>query len=185
MPHDLVFALWFFLPAGVANLTPVLVYKLPILRNWSAPIDFGHSWRGHRLLGANKTWRGIISGLIAATLAVWLQTTLLRHSSWLVGVSRPLDYMALPYFTLGFLLGLGALGGDALKSFFKRQLKVASGRSWFPFDQLDYVVGGLLLSALVVRLPAVIYAYIIVVYFALHLLFSYLGYLLKLKDHPI
>jgi CDP-2,3-bis-(O-geranylgeranyl)-sn-glycerol synthase len=185
MSHDLLFALWFFAPAGLANVAPILANKVPGWERWQTPLDFGLQWRGRRLLGDHKTWRGLISGLIAGTLALWLQVTLCHHSAWLVSVSRPLNYATLPIIRLGLLMSFGALIGDGLKSFFKRQLNVISGHSWFPFDQLDYVAGGLLLSALVVRLPAVLYAWITVTYFMLHLLFSYLGYLLKLKDRPI
>ena len=52
-------------------------------------------------------------------------------------------------FLLGALLGFGAMTGDAVKSFFKRQRGIPPGKSWFPFDQLDFVVGGLLFAALV------------------------------------
>jgi CDP-2,3-bis-(O-geranylgeranyl)-sn-glycerol synthase len=83
------------------------------------------------------------------------------------------------------LLSFGALFGDMVKSFFKRQLGVASGKSWFPFDQIDYIVGGLAFSAIVVRLEATQYISVLVVWFALHLISSYIGYLLKLKKDPI
>ena len=33
--------------------------------------------------------------------------------------------------------------GDLVKSFWKRRVRVAPGRSWFPFDQIDYAVGAL------------------------------------------
>ena len=44
---------------------------------------------------------------------------------------------------LGLGCGVGALGGDSIKSLIKRQLGIAPGRSWIPADQLDFVVGGL------------------------------------------
>ena len=185
MAHDALFGLWFFAPAGVANLTPVLIYKLPGLRDWKTPLDFGHQFRGHRLSGDNKTWRGVIGGMIIGTLALWLQVTLFKHSAWIVSVSRPLDYSSLPILRLGLLMSFGALAGDAAKSFFKRQFAVPSGHSWFPFDQLDYIIGGLIFSAMIVRLSVAFYVWVVLDYFVLHLLFSYIGYVLKLKDRPI
>ena len=59
-------ALLLFLPAGIANAVPVLVKKVPGLSKLKAPIDGGISFRGKRLLGANKTWRGLISGTLVA-----------------------------------------------------------------------------------------------------------------------
>ncbi len=39
------------------------------------------------------------------------------------------------------MLGMGALAGDAVKSFFKRQIGAKPGNMWPPFDQIDFVVG--------------------------------------------
>ena len=49
--------LLFFLPAGIANAAPVFANKIPIVKNWQAPLDMGITWRGQPLLGKNKTWR--------------------------------------------------------------------------------------------------------------------------------
>jgi len=40
----------------------------------------------------------------------------------------------------------GALLGDIVESFFKRRMGKERGEDWIPFDQLDFVVGALLLS---------------------------------------
>jgi CDP-2,3-bis-(O-geranylgeranyl)-sn-glycerol synthase len=50
------------------------------------------------------------------------------------------------WLSLGFLLGLGAMAGDAAKSFFKRRLGIAPGHPWIPFDQIDFQIGALLLA---------------------------------------
>jgi CDP-2,3-bis-(O-geranylgeranyl)-sn-glycerol synthase len=86
---------------------------------------------------------------------------------------------------LGGLLGFGALTGDAVESFIKRQLKINSGQSWFPFDQLDYIFGGILLSSLLVQLAWYVYAWVIVLYFGIHLLTVYVFYKLGVRDKPI
>jgi CDP-2,3-bis-(O-geranylgeranyl)-sn-glycerol synthase len=72
-----------------------------------------------------------------------------------------------------------------MKSFAKRRLAVAPGRSWFPFDQLDYVIGALAAGALFVRFPPVILAATIAAYFTLHLVVSAIGYALGIKTAPI
>jgi CDP-2,3-bis-(O-geranylgeranyl)-sn-glycerol synthase len=185
MINDILFALWFFLPAGVANVTPILAVKVPLLKAWNTPLDLGRSFKGKRLLGDHKTWRGIVSGVIMGTLFAGFQGYLFDQSVWVQSISQSVNYDSASILLLGFLLSLGALGGDALKSLLKRQLSVKSGESWFPFDQLDYIVGGLILSALVVQIPVINYLWILILWFGLHLLFSYIGYLLKLKDSPI
>ncbi|HSX05849.1 MAG TPA: CDP-archaeol synthase, partial [Candidatus Saccharimonadales bacterium] len=78
-PKDILFALWFFLPAALANGVPVLVVKIPGLAKLEAPMDFGLSYRGKRILGAHKTWRGFIAGVLTSILTLWLQQLAVAH----------------------------------------------------------------------------------------------------------
>lgn len=186
MKNDILFALWFFLPAGIANVTPILAVKVPGLRNWNTPLDLRKSYRGKRLLGDHKTWRGIITGILIGTLFIGFQAWLTDGSEWLQDLTYPyINYDSASILILGFLLSLGALAGDAIKSLLKRRYSVKSGDSWFPYDQLDYIIGGLSLILLFVSLPLAIYLWVIVLWFGMHLLFSYIGYLLKFKPKPI
>ncbi len=184
MLNDFLFALWFFWPAGAANMTPIVVAKLPLLKNWDAPLDGHRMYRGKPVLGASKTWRGFMSAVIMAMIIFWLQTALTPH---LGGFTTYLQAAHYDHFSLwlGFLLGAGALIGDAVESFFKRQVAVEPGKSWFPFDQLDYIIGACVFSLAVTRLPLRLYLWILVVWFVLHLAFSYLGYLSHFKKAPI
>lgn len=185
MLQDILFAIWFLLPAGVANVAPILAAHLPGLKQFDAPIDGGARWRGHRLLGSHKTWRGIISGILLATLVLALQQACYLAFDWARYISGGVNYGALPLLLLGPTFAIGALGGDALESFFKRQRGIKSGKSWLVFDQIDYVIGAILVSLFFVRAEFIQYVWMIVVWIVLHLLFSYIGWLVKLKDEPI
>jgi len=185
MPQDILFAIWFLLPAAAANMIPIFAAAIPVLKKYDAPIDGGKTWRGHELLGPHKTWRGIIAGVIFATLVLWLQQLLVANFSWTDFVTDNVDYAALPVLFLGPLFAIGALGGDAIESFFKRQRNIKSGGSWVPFDQLDYIIGSVLVSLFFVILTPMQYVWIFIVWFILHLLASYLGYLVGLKKDPI
>lgn len=185
MLKDILFALWFLLPAAVANMAPIFAAHLPFLKRFDAPMDGGRTFRGKPLLGSHKTWRGLLAGMVVSTLIFWLQQVVVSALWGPHAQVGGVDYSALPTFILGPLFGFGALGGDALKSFFKRRVGVESGKSWPPFDQLDYVIGGILASLPFVRLTVWQYLTLLVVWFLMHLLFSYLGWLLKLKDAPI
>lgn len=167
-------AFLFFLPAAIANATPVVANKIPLLNKWRTPLDFGKSWRGQRLLGANKSWRGLVTGTVFGGL-----TALLVGSLTSVGGPN------LTTFLLGAVIGFGALFGDAVESFFKRQRGIGSGRSWFPFDQIDYIVGGLVFVYPFTRLPFTTMAMIFVMFFGIHLAGAYLGYITGFKDKPI
>jgi CDP-2,3-bis-(O-geranylgeranyl)-sn-glycerol synthase len=185
MLKEIFFALWFFAPAGAANVMPILVAAVPALKKFEAPMDFGLTFRGRRVLGAHKTWRGLISGLLAATLALWLQQLMVAHIGWLHDWTHQINYATLPVLILGPLFGLGALGGDAIESFFKRQRGVAPGHGWFPFDQVDYIIGGALVTAPFVELTLRQYAWLVLLWLVVHVAASYLGFILKLKERPI
>lgn len=182
MANDLLFALWYFAPAGAANVMPILAAKIPVISHWDAPLDGGRKWRGKRIFDDHKTWRGMITGVAVGILFLGFQIYLVNRHSW---QWLPNEYAEASVLLLGFLLSFGALLGDAVKSLIKRQVGVPAGNSWFPFDQLDYIIGGLILSSLYIQLSLVQYFWIVIVWFGMHILFSYIGYLLKFKQKPI
>ena len=49
--RDLLFVLWFFLPAGLANMMPVFTAKLPLLRTLDFPLDGDATFHGKRAFG--------------------------------------------------------------------------------------------------------------------------------------
>lgn len=180
--NTILLAIWFFLPAGAANAAPVFVSKIPALKNWNAPMDFGRSFRGKRIFGEHKTWRGLVSAvLIGGATGSMIFLIYPQSASELSLVSQPAVQMT----AFGALLGGGALLGDAVKSFFKRRVSVGPGESWFPFDQTDYIIGGLAASLFIVRLSIIEYAAILFVWFALHIIAVYAGYRLGLRDKPL
>jgi len=185
MLQDILFAIWFLLPAAVANAVPVFAAAIPFLKKFDAPIDANKTWRGRQLLGPHKTWRGIISGIIVSTLILWIQVILVGQFEWARYIADGVDYSVLPILILGPLFAIGALGGDAIESFFKRQKNIKSGGAWIPFDQLDYIIGSVLVSLFFVILSPIQYVLIFIVWFLMHLLASYVGYKLGLKKDPI
>lgn len=184
--NNIFFALWFLFPAAASNVAPIISAHIPFLKKYDAPIDGGRKFRGHALLGSHKTWRGIISGIIVSTIFLFVQQILVSHFQWAYDLTIPyVDYSTLPLFLLGPLFAIGALGGDALESFFKRQINIESGGSWLFFDQIDYVVGALLISLPFVILPAIEYVWLLLIWFGLHFIASYVGWLVGLKERPI
>lgn len=201
-PFVVVQAVWLFLPAYAANMAPV--FAMNLFPRWNSPLDRGVVLRDRRrLFGAGKTWRGLVSGSLAGALVAASQSAV-RFTDWDLsdfGYASTGGYVG--PLALGFALGFGALMGDAGKSFFKRRTGREGGAPWVPFDQLDFVLGALLLawlaSGLLVatgvadahwwkaelwgpRWPAL--AVILVLTPALHLLVNFLGYKLKLKKVP-
>lgn len=172
--NTIIEAFWFFLPAGIANLSPVIATRLPLLKNWKAPLDMGKTINGQRVLGANKTWRGLLFGALMAAITAGM---IYQYGEY--------QQSLLAAVLVGALMGFGALLGDAIESFFKRRRGVKPGDAWFPFDQTDYIIGGLLLVAPFTDISLKLAVTVFLLYFLLHVVTSYIGYLVGLKDKPI
>lgn len=185
MVRDVFVAFWFFLPAGAANVAPILAARIPALKRFDMPVDGGRSLGETRLLGSHKTWRGLAAGVVAATMTVWLQQFLIGNLAWLHSLTAQIDYGHLPTFIIGPLFAIGALGGDAVESFFKRRRGILPGQAWFPFDQTDYIIGGAVAVVLFVRLSIWQYVWLLAIWLLIHLIASYGGWLIGLKDKPL
>ncbi|MEG3791153.1 CDP-archaeol synthase [Lysobacter sp. CCNWLW3] len=118
--------LYFMAPAYFANMAPPFVRYW---KGWNRPI---HA----RSLGDHKTVVGFALGVLAAVATTAAQAAIDAPISLV-------DYAHRPW--LGLAFGLGAMTGDSLKSYFKRRRGLPSGARWIPFDQLDFVLGALLL----------------------------------------
>ncbi|HEX2021554.1 MAG TPA: CDP-2,3-bis-(O-geranylgeranyl)-sn-glycerol synthase [Candidatus Thermoplasmatota archaeon] len=186
--------LWLMLPAYLANMMPVFV-------GGGTPIDFGKTWKdGRRVLGNGKTWRGLLLGpLLGAILTYALQWTV-DNTAWGSGYGFPGWGPSPWWFFLAYMMGLGALVGDAVESFFKRRTGRDRGEPWVPFDQLDFVVGAVLFALLACTLLAVlglvtpnsfftIFTWprllaILILTPGFHLLVNVIGYKMGLKKEP-
>jgi CDP-2,3-bis-(O-geranylgeranyl)-sn-glycerol synthase len=134
-------ALWFFLPAFVANPTAVIL-------GGGTPIDFGKNLSdGQRILGDGKTWRGLVGGTLSgAFLGLLLAGPFLALSSsstWSFGST------AAEAFGASAILAFGALLGDLAGAFLKRRMHMPRGAKASGLDQYDFVVGALLVSLLI------------------------------------
>ena len=135
-------ALFLFLPGYIANMMPVLFWRSKFLELLRQSIDGGLRFNREPLFGPHKTYAGFVMAVAGGLLTILLQ-------AWLYATVPTLRWIFLFPYTLpgvlwwGFLLGFGALFGDLVKSFIKRRLHIKSGGVFFPFDQLDFVVGGL------------------------------------------
>ncbi len=171
--------IYLLLPVYLANMAPVIVQRLGYWKQLAKPIDGGLKLFGQDLLGKGKTWRGLIIGVLVAMITVIIQT-FFQQIGWLDSI-RLINYWELNYLLFGFLAGLGALGGDLVKSFIKRRVKITSGNAWPVFDQLDFIVGFFLLTwLLVVWTPEIVWAAVIIT-LAVHPVSNLIGYYFKIK----
>jgi len=172
-------ALYFALPIYAANMAPVLVAKVPFL---AAPIDGGLTYKGKPLLGKNKTWRGLLFGVLFALITIFIQGEMFSHQ--FAQQLSSLDYRSLNLILIGFLMGFGALFGDAFKSFIKRRIGKKSGSAWPPFDQIDFILGSLVFTAYFVWPGWGIWVSLFLVTPFLHWATNVLAYKIGLKNVP-
>jgi CDP-2,3-bis-(O-geranylgeranyl)-sn-glycerol synthase len=167
MISEFLQVLWLLLPAGFANMAPVLFRKVEFL---NYPIS-------KKLFGAHKTYRGFFFGVLLAIIAACLL-------NW--GATFIFDsyaYLSVNPLALGALLGFGALFGDLAKSFFKRKKKIKPGKSWAPWDQMDWVIGALIFVNLYVWLNWRMNLLALIVFSLLHPIVNYAGYVLDIKKN--
>jgi len=139
-------SVYFLLPAYFANMAPVVAKKLGLMKALDVPVDEGKRFIDSReILGKNKTYRGFVAGAIAGLIIAYVQMALynIPNMPFFKYISIPnLNYSShLIVISLGILMGVGAITGDALKSFFKRRMNIGPGKKFIPFDQIDFVVG--------------------------------------------
>ena len=171
-------AFWAMLPAYVPN-------NVAVLAGGGRPIDGGREWRGARVLGDGKTWRGTAVGTAAGVALALVLNGVVDPASTVVGVD-------LPTFDLRAAVGLafGAMCGDVGASFLKRRSGRERGAAFPGLDQFDFVAGALLLAFLVApgwatavfSLPVV--AAVVVITPVLHVATNVVAYALGVKNEP-
>ncbi len=161
-------ALYFFLPAYFANMAPVIFQKLPFL---TSPLSEKH-------FGKNKTWRGILTAIFFGTFIFYLQQIAYTNSFTSLAL---IDYNGFSLW-LGICMSTGAILGDLIKSYYKRKVDIAPGKPWWGWDQLDFVIGGLL-GSMLVYVPTISVVLILVILSPLlHILVNLIAYALKIRE---
>jgi CDP-2,3-bis-(O-geranylgeranyl)-sn-glycerol synthase len=158
--QDWVSAIYILLPVYCANGAPVIF-------GGGRPIDFGRSLSdGQRILGDHKTIRGFASGLIVGAI---------------VGIFESF-FLAQNFLSIAILASLGALLGDMAGALVKRRLMIKPGGPFPVLDQLDFVIGALLLVSIVSRVSLGTAVIILLVTPPIHLLTNLGAYLFGLKS---
>ena len=173
-----VTTLYFILPAYFSNGSGLVF-------GGGTPVDFGKSdKKGNRWIGDGVTWRGLIAGTIIGTLTGTVQGYFGPQLMQTFG-----QYIITPIATdlhsgimIGFLLGFGALLGDALGSFIKRRMGIGRGKPAPLLDQLDFIIMALILVSLVVELNLLCVILAIILTLFIHLITNTIAYLFGLKD---
>jgi CDP-2,3-bis-(O-geranylgeranyl)-sn-glycerol synthase len=140
----------------------------PVIFGGGRPIDFGRSFPdGERIFGDHKTIYGFVSGLVVGFVVALFESYFVSWDSFVVAI----------------LASLGALLGDLAGAFVKRRFKIKPGAPLPGVDQLDFVVGAILLVSTVFQITAGSLLIVILVTPPIHLLTNIGAHLLRLKSN--
>ncbi|HSP00063.1 MAG TPA: CDP-archaeol synthase [Thioalkalivibrio sp.] len=159
----MLISLELFVMLVLANGAPVLAARLSG-RRWSAPVDGGRLWRdGRPLLGPSKTWRGVLSGMLACGLFALI-----------TGIGL----------IFGLLFGLLGLIGDMISSFIKRRAGLASSARATGLDQVPEALLPMILAWFWLELSWFSVAAVVVLFTVSNILLSPLLYRLGIRHQP-
>jgi CDP-2,3-bis-(O-geranylgeranyl)-sn-glycerol synthase len=151
-------ALLFIGPAYFANAAPLVL-------GGGAPFDGGRIFAdGRPIFGSHKTVRGVIAGIVVGTL---------------VGLAESLVDSRLAI--AGFMIALGAVLGDLLGAFVKRRFNVEPGKAFPVLDQLDFILGSVVLGYPFFEVGLISILLVVVVTPPIHLATNYGAYRLGIK----
>ncbi|HVH15750.1 MAG TPA: CDP-2,3-bis-(O-geranylgeranyl)-sn-glycerol synthase [Candidatus Angelobacter sp.] len=151
-------ALLFIGPAYFANAAPLAF-------GGGAALDGGRTLAdGQPIFGSHKTVRGVVAGIVAGTL---------------IGLAE--SFVDSRLALAGFIIALGAVLGDLFGAFLKRRLKVEPGRSFPILDQLDFILGSVLLGYPFFQIRLFSILLVVIVTPPIHLATNYGAFLLGIK----
>jgi hypothetical protein len=192
VPHPYFCAAWLMMAFVIAGTLQVIWLYCDTAKRFSIPLDGGSTFRGMRLFGDNKTWRGFVVMVPAVGMAFVLLGLLrkvfpdaLMSGLWPLSVPE--------YGLLGCWTGLWFMLAELPNSFLKRQLGVQPGHApdqrmagvvCFILDQVDSVVGALLALSVFVPVPAMTWIVLLLSGGILHWLFNLILFLVGAKERP-
>ena len=129
-------------------------------------MDFGRTLPdGERIFGSNKTFRGLISGVVIGIVVGLVGSHVFATNILFVAVPA----------------SVGAVLGDLAGAFLKRRMRIRPGGSLPGIDQLDFVVGAILLVSVFSQVSLTIVLIMLLVTPPLHFLTNVGAYVLGLK----
>lgn len=157
--NDILTTFLYLAPAYISNTSCALIVQVHLIKKYNKPIN-------NKFLGSHKTWGGLILGTLIGTACGYCIYLFNDFGSiW-----------------LAFFGAFGALLGDSVKSYFKRLLQIQAGQPFFPFDQIDLVIGSLILQSLLMPIPNSVIILGLIITPILHVSTNIIAYKLKLKN---
>lgn len=176
---------------GIANM---LFTKTALYRKYKMPMDGGRNWKdGKRIFGDNKTWIGfasmVVFCMIFQVLCGWVCDSFSWNAANDLYHSNPNTTWFNAWF--GAVIGTVYMLCELPNSFLKRRLRIAPGRTgrgflgivFFLIDQIDSLVGVMLVLVLVADISARKYVAYVLLGALTHISVNLLLYALKVRKN--
>lgn len=169
--------IWIILIKTILIAIPIYVSNLsPVVLGGKLRIDFGKKFFDDRdIFGKGKTWQGLLGGILAGTMVGWLIAFFLPQYTLILTNN---------YYLAAFALSTAGLLGDLIKSFFKRRINIESGKEWFPWDRIDFVIGAFVFTFPLISFSLFEIILLLSCTLVLHKISNEVAYNLKLKKVP-
>lgn len=156
-----LYPILYILPAYAANGAPVIFGR-------GRPLDFGRKFRNRRIFGDSKSIRGTVAGILCGIIVGLIEYPFFHYMLY-----------------VSIALSLGAMCGDLIGSFTKRQLGMKPGYSVPVLDQYGFFVLALIFAFPLGHLPSVYgLLFLVILTGPLHLLTNIGANRLRLKGVP-
>lgn len=178
----------FAIPVTFAAILHMVAVRFNLFSSLKIPLDFGKSYKGRRIFGDSKTYRGVVLMMLLSILGVYF-LKLLCYLFPEVDALNIMRFHQFPGFFYGTLFGLGYTLAELPNSFLKRQKGIPEGKPGnilnILLDQLDSVAGCLLLLFPFCDMTWSFVGYGFLVFLGLHLFFNFLLYLVGVRKNPM
>lgn len=182
------------IPAIIAGIINMIWCKSSILKKIQTPIDGGKKFKdGKRILGDNKTWKGILGYILFNTVAAIIWGIICKYANLNSYNFFYTNYENTIYHNLliGTLLGIAYSAFELPNSFIKRRIGIESGKTanglkkyFFVFlDQADSILGCCLVVCIFYRMSIEFYLLYVLIGAITHIAFNMLLYFMKLRKN--
>jgi len=179
---------YLFFPLLVGLALHGFCIKYDALAFLCRPIDRGRKFRGKRIFGDNKTYRGILVVSLGTVIGFGLQSALLHRIASVRSVEL-FDYAFFKSVALGGAVGVAAMLSELPNSFIKRRFEIAPGSAagglkgiiFYIYDQIDFLLGAWLVLAIAVPVTVERVLFSAGLLLVAHQLMSSAGYALGMR----
>lgn len=186
----MLYTVW---PVVLGGIVHMGVVRAGALSTLAKPIDCGSKWRGRRIFGEHKTWRGLVVIVTATMLAVGLQR-FLEQALPLLAPWNMVDLARIAWWKAGAIWGAAYALAELPNSFAKRRMGIDPGRGpkggiaaplWAIADQADSAIGCALAAWALLHVGLADAIALATIGTGLHLAMNLLLYCVGLRDRAI